>query len=59
MDIGNTGNISCYFRGISPVVKKQEKDSKYYFISLTLEEVKNVPPSDEGNGHTCHQCGLH
>lgn len=60
VDIGNTGNISCYFRGISPVIKKEDNGVEYYFISLTLQEIEKIPPSDqEEMDHTCINCGFH
>ncbi|MDL2271336.1 hypothetical protein LJC03_05990, partial [Methanobrevibacter sp. OttesenSCG-928-I08] len=54
-DIGNTGDINCLFKGISPVVSN---DDKGYFISITLQEIK-AKPQEESEGHECHGCGLH
>ena len=52
-NIGNTGDINCLFKGISPVV---ENDDKGYFVALTLQEIKNAPREEN---HECHGCGLH
>ncbi|WP_409200919.1 hypothetical protein [Methanobrevibacter sp. DSM 116169] len=57
-DIGNTGDINCLFRGTSPVIENDDNGTKYYLISVILEEVKKVLP-DETEGHTCSNCGLH
>lgn len=59
IDIACTGNIHCYFRGISPVVKKPN----YTFVSLTVQElVKEIVEEEQENGvagHECTGCGLH
>lgn len=53
-DIGNTGDVNCYYKGISPVLDK----NKYTFVSVTLQELKNLAPEDI-EGHTCTNCGFH
>ena len=59
IDIACTGNIHCYFKGISPIIEKPE----YSFISVTVqvliqeivdEEQEIGIPADE-----CVGCGLH
>ena len=36
IDIACTGNIHCYFKGISPIINKPE----YSFISVSVQELK-------------------
>ena len=57
-DIGNTGDVNCYYKGISPVLDKEDKGYKYSFVSVTLQELKNIAPQDI-EGHTCTNCGFH
>ena len=60
VDIGGTGDISCYFRGTSPVLKREDNGTEYYFISLTVQEIEVIPPSDEPEMcDTCTHCGRH
>jgi len=38
-DIGNTGKVKCYFKGISPLLKQtSETGLEYSFLSVTLQE---------------------
>ena len=59
IDIACTGNIHCYFKGISPVIEKPE----YSFISVTVQELKQeIVDEEQGIGipaHECVGCGLH
>ena len=58
VDIGGTGDIRCYFKGISPILKnKNELDQ--YFISATLQEDKQYDPIEEEKCETCSGCGFH
>lgn len=41
-DIGNTGEVQCYFKGVSPLLQqKDEAGFEYYFLSVTLQELKD------------------
>lgn len=58
VDIGGTGDIPCYFKGVSPVVNKGEKVSpNSAFFTITLQELKNAPNFEEE--HECVNCGFH
>ncbi len=58
VDIGGTGDIRCYFKGLSPILKnKNELDQ--YFISATLQEDKQYDPIEEEKCETCSGCGFH
>lgn len=57
-DIGNTGDINCYFKGISPAIKQNDKGTEYYLIAVTLQEIKKTLP-DDNLDHNCTNCGLH
>jgi len=47
-DIGNTGEVQCYFKGVSPLLQqKDEAGFEYYFLSATLQELKNDYDDDE------------
>ncbi|MCC7554429.1 MAG: hypothetical protein KO202_08090 [Methanobacteriaceae archaeon] len=58
-DIGNTGDIKCYFKGISPVIEREDHGTKYYSIAVTLQEIKKPIPDEGDEGHSCSNCGLH
>ena len=58
LDIGNTGDIKCYFKGISPEIEKEDNGTYYYLIAITLQEIENVP-CEEDESHSCSNCGLH
>ena len=59
IDIACTGNIHCYFKGVSPVIDKPD----YSFISLTVQELKQEVVDEEQEigvaAHECVGCGLH
>ena len=49
-DIGNTGEVECYFKGVSPLLQqKDDSGFEYYFLSVTIQELKDEyedePPS--------------
>ncbi|MGN1363484.1 MAG: hypothetical protein ACI4VU_07265 [Methanobrevibacter sp.] len=61
VDIGGTGNIPCYFKGVSPVVGKgpmMNGTHKNAFYTVTLQELVNAPPDVEEE-HECVGCGFH
>jgi len=50
-DIGETGNIECYFKGISPLLEKtNETGSNYFFLSVTLQELKEYEEEPQPGG---------
>ena len=59
IDIACTGNIHCYFKGISPIIDKPD----YSFISVTVQELKQEIVDEEQEigvaAHECVGCGLH
>lgn len=59
IDIACTGNIHCYFKGISPVIEKPE----YSFVSVLVQELKQEVVDEEQEigvaAHECVGCGLH
>ncbi|WP_295607776.1 hypothetical protein [Methanobrevibacter sp.] len=59
IDIACTGNIHCYFKGISPIIEKPD----YSFISVTVQELKQEIVDEEQEigipAHECVGCGLH
>ena len=59
IDIACTGNIHCYFKGISPIIEKPD----YSFISATVQELKQEVVYEEQEigvaAHECVGCGLH
>ncbi|WP_295618707.1 hypothetical protein [uncultured Methanobrevibacter sp.] len=59
IDIACTGNIHCYFKGISPIINKPD----YSFISVTVQELKQEIVDEEQEigvtAHECVGCGLH
>jgi hypothetical protein len=47
INIGDTGDIPCYFKGISPVLKKTDKSGfPYRFVSVTAQELRSPEPKD-------------
>lgn len=57
VDIGNTGDIHCYFKGVSPVT--QDKEGLYHF-SVYLQELEKTPNREEEEGcEECTGCGFH
>lgn len=60
IDIGGTGDISCYFKGTSPVIRQEDMGTEYYFISLTVQEIEKITSVDEAQMcDTCTNCGRH
>lgn len=59
VDIGNTGDISCYFKGISPVTEEVIAGEKMYHVSVILQELEKIPPSEDQICDTCSNCGFH
>ena len=59
IDIACTGNIHCYFKGISPIIEKPD----YSFLSVTVQELKQEIVDEEQEigvaAHECVGCGLH
>ena len=59
IDIAATGNIHCYFKGVSPIVDKPD----YSFISVMVQELqKELVDAEEAMGipaHECVGCGFH
>ena len=59
IDIACTGNIHCYFKGVSPIIEKPD----YSFISATVQELKKEVVDEEQEigipAHECVGCGLH
>ncbi|MDR3223686.1 MAG: hypothetical protein LBT66_08170 [Methanobrevibacter sp.] len=55
MDIGNTGDIDCYFKGISSVLRKTDETGyPYCFVSVTAQELKKpnkIMMSSEKSSH--------
>ncbi len=58
VDIGNTGDINCYFKGISPITSSQNDNGEIYNIAVILQELQKTPPSDDVC-ETCSNCGFH
>ena len=58
IDIACTGNIHCYFKGVSPVIDKPD----YSFISVTVQELKKEIVDEEQEigvaAHECVGCGF-
>ncbi|MCL2157670.1 MAG: hypothetical protein FWH54_06580 [Methanobrevibacter sp.] len=51
LNIGDTGDIECYFKGISPLLeKKDDAIFKYFFLSVTLQELKEFEEDMEPTG---------
>lgn len=60
MDICDTGDRPVFFRGISPILEKNENGKEYSFIALTLQEsIKTVDQREEELCHECTGCGIH
>ena len=54
-DIGDTGEVQCYFKGVSPLLKQKDNAGfEYFFLSVTLQEIKKE--YDEDNYPSCG-CG--
>ncbi|MDR2830093.1 MAG: hypothetical protein LBB45_03495 [Methanobrevibacter sp.] len=53
MDIGNTGDINCYFKGISSILRKTDETGyPYCFLSVTAQELKK-PKYDDSKKENC------
>lgn len=40
-DIGQTGKVKCYFKGIAPLLQRTDDTGfEYSFLSVTLQELK-------------------
>lgn len=51
VDIGETGNIECYFKGVSPLLEKKDDGGlTYFFLSVTLQELKNNEDEPQTGG---------
>ena len=47
INIGGTGDIQCYFMGISPLLNQSDKAGfEYSFVSVTLQELKSSEPEE-------------
>lgn len=47
-DIGDTGEVECYFKGVSPLLKqKDDAGFEYFFLSVTLQEMKSECDEEE------------
>ncbi|WP_295721828.1 hypothetical protein [uncultured Methanobrevibacter sp.] len=59
--IGGTGDIRCYFKGVSPIVGKGPSINgvhKNAFFTITLQELKPAVDDPEED-HVCVGCGFH
>lgn len=59
VDIGNTGDISAYFKGTTPVTESSNNGEKIYFVSAILQETGKIPPSEDEMCDSCSNCGFH
>ncbi|MDO5848997.1 MAG: hypothetical protein Q4P18_05650 [Methanobrevibacter sp.] len=60
VDIGNTGDINCYFKGVSPVTEHTIDDIPVYNFTVYLQELEKTPiPGEEEACETCSGCGFH
>ncbi|MDR2967325.1 MAG: hypothetical protein LBU74_05205 [Methanobacteriaceae archaeon] len=51
LDIGETGDIECYFKGISPLLEKKDGVGlNYFFLSVTLQELKEFEEEPQTGG---------
>lgn len=59
VDIGETGDINCYYKGLSPIIERtDEAGHKYFFVSATLQElITEIPEDDASNNNSC-SCSL-
>ncbi|GAA5818856.1 MAG: conserved hypothetical protein [Methanobrevibacter sp. CfCl-M3] len=54
MNIGDTGDIHCYFKGISPMLRKvDETGYPYSFVSVTAQELKTPVQNEESEEKSC------
>lgn len=59
VDIGNTGDINCYFKGTSPITSLQNNNKEIFNMAVILQELQKTPSSDEDVCETCSNCGFH
>ncbi|OQD59273.1 hypothetical protein MBBAR_5c01160 [Methanobrevibacter arboriphilus JCM 13429 = DSM 1125] len=53
-NIGETGDVDCYFKGVAPLLKQiDEAGFEYSFLSVTLQELKKDYDDDIPNGCSC------
>ncbi|WP_297898378.1 hypothetical protein [Methanobrevibacter sp.] len=53
-NIGDTGDVECYFKGIAPLLKQTDDTGfEYSFLSITLQELKKNYDDDAPNGCSC------
>jgi len=54
LNIGGTGDIECYFMGISPLLEKKDGGIlKYFFLSVTLQELKEFEEEEPETTGCC------
>ncbi|KZX16304.1 hypothetical protein MBCUT_09170 [Methanobrevibacter cuticularis] len=42
-NIGNTGDVSCYFKGVAPLLEQTDDTGfNYFFLSVTLQELNEI-----------------
>ena len=50
-NIGETGDIECYFKGVSPLLEKKDGvGPHYFFLSVTLQELKEYEEEPHTGG---------
>lgn len=60
VDIGNTGDINCYFKGVSPVTENVIDDIPVFNFTVYLQELEKTPSAaEEANCEECSGCGFH
>jgi hypothetical protein len=53
-DIGNTGEVECYFKGLAPLLQQtDDSGSEYSFLSVTLQELEDECEDPEISGCGC------
>ncbi|MDR1820472.1 MAG: hypothetical protein LBR15_09550 [Methanobrevibacter sp.] len=54
MNIGDTGDIHCYFKGISPMLRKTDETGyPYSFVSVTVQELKKPVKNEDDEEKSC------
>ena len=49
-DIGNTGEVPCYYKGIAPLLEQKDNSGfPYFFLSVTLQEIKEEVEEEPPN----------
>ncbi len=60
VDIGNTGDINCYFKGVSPVTENVVDNIPVFNFTVYLQELEKSPSAAEEAGcEECSGCGFH